>query len=157
MSQRTIPAMFEESVQKYPNNILMWEKKNDKYEGLTYKEMQKLIYNFSAGLIKLGIEKGDRLALISEGRNFWVMSELGILYAGGVNVPISVKIDELNDLKFRLAHSECKMVVVSQNQVGKIRKIKKELPDLQKVILLDKLEILEEDEIHIDDVFRSGE
>jgi long-chain acyl-CoA synthetase len=157
MSQRTIPVMFEESVRKYPDNILMWEKKNDKYEGLTYKEMRKLVYAFAAGLIKLGIQKGDRLALISEGRNFWVMSELGILYAGGVNVPISVKIDEMNDLKFRLAHSESKMVIVSQSQIGKIRKIKKELPDLQKIIVLDKINNFEEDEIFVEMVFNCGE
>ena len=157
MQQRSIPAMFEESVRKYPNNILMWEKKNAKYEGLTYKEMQKLVYAFAAGLIRLGIEKGDRLALISEGRNYWVMSELAILYAGGVNVPISVKIDELNDLKFRVAHSECKMIIVSQSQIGKVRKIKKELPDLQKIIVLDKIDNFEEDEIFVDLVINCGE
>jgi long-chain acyl-CoA synthetase len=157
MSQRTIPTMFEESVQKFSHNVLMWEKKNDKFEGLTYEEMQKLVHRFSAGLIKLGIQKGDRLALIAEGRNYWVMSELGILFAGGVNVPISVKIEELNDLKFRIVHSECKMVIVSQNQVGKIRKIKRSLPELQKVILLDKPAEMEEDEICIDDVLKCGD
>jgi long-chain acyl-CoA synthetase len=157
MQQRTIPEMFEESVRKYPNNILMWEKKNNKYEGITYREMQKLVYVFAAGLIKLGVHKGDRLALISEGRNYWVMSELGILYAGGVNVPISVKIDELNDLKFRLSHSECKIVIVSRSQIDKIRKIKKELPDLQKIIVLDNISNLEEDEIFIDYLFNCGD
>ncbi|MCX6149487.1 MAG: AMP-binding protein [Ignavibacteriales bacterium] len=157
MPERTIPAMFEESVQKYSGNVLMWEKKNSIYEGLTYKEMRKIVHSFAAGLIRLGIGKGDRLALISEGRNYWVMSELGILYASAVNVPISVKIDELNDLKFRISHSECKMVIVSQNQVAKIRKIKRELPDLQKIILLDKLDSFEEDEIFVEDVFKCGE
>lgn len=110
MVERTLPNLFEESEKKYPNNPLIWEKKSDKYEPLTYSEMKSLVNKFAAGLMKLGFQKDDRATLISEGRNDWVMSKLAILYCGGVNVPISVKIDELNDLKFRIAHSESKFV-----------------------------------------------
>jgi long-chain acyl-CoA synthetase len=55
----------------------MWEKTLDKYEGITYGETKKQVYEFAAGLISLGIKKGDRLSLISEGRNCWVIGELG--------------------------------------------------------------------------------
>ena len=77
--------------------------------------MPVLIHNFAAGLLMLGLQKGERVALTSEGRNDWVMSEMGIVFVGGVNVPISVKIDELNDLKFRLAHSGCKFIDLLHN------------------------------------------
>jgi long-chain acyl-CoA synthetase len=137
MIQRTLPQLFEDSVAKYPSNILMWEKKGDSYKGTTYREMQTLIYQCAAGLLHLGINKGDRLALISEGRNDWVVSELGILFTGAINVPLSVKIDELSDLKFRLAHSGCRAVIVSGAQVQKVRAIKNDLPELAKIILLD--------------------
>jgi len=136
----TMPMLFEESVKKFPNNVLMMEKQNGKYVGTTYKEMQKLIHNFAGGLLKLGFKKGDRVALISEGRNDWVMSELGIVFIGAINVPISVKIEELNDLKFRLAHSGCKYIIVSKRQVEKIRKIEIDLPELDKIIVLDEIE-----------------
>ena len=136
----TMPMLFEESVKKFPNNVLMMEKQNGKYVGTTYKEMQKLIHNFAGGLLKLGFKKGDRVALISEGRNDWVMSELGIVFIGAINVPISVKIEELNDLKFRLAHSGCKYIIVSKSQVEKIRKIEIDLPELDKIIVLDEIE-----------------
>jgi len=149
--------MFEESVKKYADNPLMWEKKNDKYEPLSYSEMKKLVYKFAAGLMKLGLNKGDRAALISEGRNDWVMSELAILYCNAVNVPISVKIDEPNDLKFRISHSECKFVIVSKNHLHKIRKIKNDLPDLEKVIVLDRTGDLFDDEITKDEILKLGE
>ena len=42
--------------------------------------------------MSLGINKGDRISLLSEGRNLWVIGELGILYAGAVNVPLSIKL-----------------------------------------------------------------
>lgn len=157
MNQRTLPNLFEESANKYANNPLMWEKLFDKYEPLTYGDMKPLVYKFAAGLLKLGLGKGDRAALISEGRNDWVMSELAILYCGGVNVPISVKIDEPNDLKFRIAHSESKYVVVSKNHLQKIRRIKSDLPDLEKIIVLDNISDLHDDEITKAEVFKIGE
>lgn len=102
MTPRTLPALFKNSVQKFGSNTLLWEKKGAKYKGLSYSEAEKQVYNFSAGLISLGLNKGDRAALISEGRNDWALSELGILFAGAVNVPISIKINDLADLKFRI-------------------------------------------------------
>jgi long-chain acyl-CoA synthetase len=137
--QRTLPSLFEESVQKYSGNILLWEKKLDSYHGSTYAEIHTRVRNFAAGLMSIGITSGDRLALISEGRNDWVVAELGILYTGAINVPISVKVDELTDLKFRLAHSGCRMVIVSGGHVHKIRAIENDLPEVEKVILLDGL------------------
>ena len=64
---KSLIQFFEESVEKYSNNVYLWEKPNDKYEGTTYGETRKQVYEFAAGLIKLGIKKGDRLSLISEG------------------------------------------------------------------------------------------
>src|SRR3989339_259798 len=156
VKQRTLPMLFEESVQKYSKNILMWENKGEGYVGTNYAEMQKLIHGFAAGLIEYGIKKSDRVALISEGRNYWVISELGVLFTGAINVPISVKVEELSDLKFRLAHSGCRLVIVSQNHVSKIRKIKNDLPDLEKTILLDKIDQMDSDEIFIDDIIQNG-
>jgi long-chain acyl-CoA synthetase len=157
MTQRTLPRLFKDSVQKYGSHILLWEKKESRYQGTTYSEMEKYVDDFSAGLISLGLKKGDRAALISEGRNDWVLSELGILFAGAVNVPISIKINDLSDLKFRLAHSGCKMVMVSKSQADKIRKIKKDLPDLEKIIILDEMDQWESEEIHKDEVITRGQ
>jgi long-chain acyl-CoA synthetase len=148
--------MFEESVARFPSNMMMWEKKGEKYEGTTYRQIRQLVHECAAGLMSLGIEKGDRLALISEGRNDWVISELGILYAGAVNVPLSVKIDELSDLRFRLAHSGCKTVIVSGGQVTKIRQVKRNLPDLEKIIVLDGEVRRDEDEMPFEEVLQSG-
>jgi long-chain acyl-CoA synthetase len=104
----------------------------------------------------LGLKKGDRVALVSEARNLWVIAEMGILYAGGINVPISVKINEAHELKFRLAHSGCRMVVVSRNHSAKVLAIETDLPDLETVILLDGGE-KGPDQIAVDRLIRLGE
>ncbi|MGA2533663.1 MAG: AMP-binding protein [Candidatus Aminicenantales bacterium] len=156
MAHRTLPQLFEDSVGTYPNNVLMWEKKDGRYRGTTYLEARPLVHRFAAGLKALGLAKGDRAALISEGRNDWLVSELGVLYNGAVNVPISVKIDELSDLKFRLAHSGTKFVIVSKSQVGKIRQIKGDLPELEKTVLLDDMPSIQADEILARDIYQKG-
>ncbi len=154
---RTLPRLFETSVERFRDNVLMWEKKADKYEGTTYAQMRELVHRFAAGLLDLGLEKGDRVALISEGRNDWVMAELGLFFVGAVDVPISVKVDELADLKFRLLHSGCKMVMVSQGHIGKIRAVKADLPELKLTICFDALKSFETDEVSAATVLKKGD
>lgn len=137
---RTLPRLFETSVDRFAGVAMMLEKRNDRYETTTYAGMRTVVHRFAAGLLSLGLAKGDRVALIAEGRNDWVMAELGILYCGAINVPVSVKIDELGDLTFRLRHAGCRMAIVSRGQVEKIRAIAGDLPDLQLTIVLDPIE-----------------
>ncbi len=156
MTQRTIPQLFETSVEKYGTNILLWEKRGEKYQGTTYRETRAMVHEFAAGLLGIGIQKGDRVALIAEGRNDWVISELGILYAGAINVPLSVKLNEQSELKFRLAHSGCRMAIVSSTQAYKVQQLKNNLPDLEKIILLDPAEQYGEDEIPLQQLYKTG-
>ncbi|MBI9072177.1 MAG: AMP-binding protein [Melioribacteraceae bacterium] len=134
----------------------MHEHNGKTYVGSTYTDIKKEVYNFACGLKEHGIKKGDRVALISEGRNQWVISELSILYIGGINVPISVKVDELQDLKFRLDHSGCKFVIVSASQQNKISQIKNDLPQLKKIILLDEVKEKDSDELLYSEVAAIG-
>ncbi|MFA8433175.1 MAG: long-chain fatty acid--CoA ligase [Marinifilaceae bacterium] len=153
---KTIIELFEESVKKYGSNPFLWEKVDGNYTSTTYKDLQQQVQLFAAGLHSLGIEKGDRIGLLSEGRNAWVLSELGILYAGAVNVPLSVKLDAHNELKFRLEHSEARMIIVSGNHLEKIRSIKAQLPNLEFVVILDEDCELQDKEYHISFISQMG-
>jgi len=104
----------------------------------TYSETKQQAQILAAGLMKLGVEKGDRIALLSEGRNAWIIGELGILHAGAINVPLSIKLEESNDLIFRLKHSEAKYIMVSGGQLRKIRAIAAALPEVKNIIIFDE-------------------
>ncbi len=156
-TSKTIPQLFEESVLKYANNPFLKEKKTDKFQALTYQDTRDYIYKFAAGLMSLGINKGDKIALISEGRNDWIISEMGILYAGAVNVPLSVKLIEASEIKFRINHSECRMIIVSQGQANKVKLIKRECPLVEKIIFLDPQETYNDDELYFKDIYKLGE
>ena len=86
--------------------------------------------------LRLGIRPGDKVAILAEGSNAWIISELGLFYAGAISVPLSVKLEESNDLLFRMRHAEVKAVFVSKHQLPKIRRIRAELPQLEQVIVL---------------------
>jgi Long-chain acyl-CoA synthetases (AMP-forming) len=154
---KTIIELLENSSQKYADNPYILEKKTDRYEAITFRETKEKVYKVAAGLLSLGIRKGDRVALISESRTDWVISELGVLHAGAICVPLSILLKEGADLKFRLEHSEARWVIASGSQINKIRSIKNELRSFEKLILLDPEESYNADEIYMVDVKIAGE
>ncbi len=135
----------------------MWEKKKEKYEPLTFNEMRQLVHRFAAGLLHLGLKPGDRVALLSEGKNYWVMSELSVLYCRAICVPLSVKLDELHDVQFRIHHSECRFVICSARQRKKILQVLANLPTVEKIIVLDPVDDLQDNEILADDLLIAGD
>jgi long-chain acyl-CoA synthetase len=154
---KTIIELLENSSREFSDNPYLLEKKTDKYKALTYKETKEEVYKVAAGFMAMGLRKGERVALISESRTDWVISELGILHTGAINVPLSIMLKEGADLKFRLDHSEAKWVIVSGNNAEKINSIRKELPRLTRVILLDPKESYETDEIYMGEIKKVGE
>jgi long-chain acyl-CoA synthetase len=154
---KTIIELLQNSSARFANNPYIFEKKTDKYESLTYRETKELVYKVAAGFLALGIRKGDRVGLLSESRIDWVISELGVLHAGAISVPLSIMLKEGADLKFRLEHSETRWVITSGNQMSKIKSIKNELKNLEKLILLDPLERYAKDEIYMGDLKKMGE
>ena len=142
MAERiTIIDFVEKYVTKFSENPFLWEKNLDtnQWEPTTYAETLRQAKRIAAGLMALGVEKGDKISYLSEGRNMWVIGELGVLFAGAVNVPLSIKLEETNDLVFRVKHSDSKYVIASKFQLPKIRKILPECPMVEKVIVFDEI------------------
>ncbi|NLE36240.1 MAG: AMP-binding protein [Bacteroidales bacterium] len=152
---KSLIRFFEENVEKYASNIYLWEKFQDKYEGTTYQETRRQVHEFGAGLMQLGIKKGDRVSLLADGRNSWVIGELGILYAGGVNVPLSIKLNA-EEIRFRMTHSGSRMVITSSTQARKILDVIDRCPELEKVIFMDPREEYSEGQIHFNEVRKVG-
>ena len=155
--KKTLVDLFEASVKKYPNNTFLLEKTGKKFEPTTYTQVKEKVYQLGAGLQALGVKKGDNMALLSEGRNMWVIGELAMFYAGAVNVPLSIKLEESNDLLFRLIHGDVKYVMVSGTQLKKVRTIIDQLPEVKKVIVFDEQAEYGEKEISLAEVQKMGD
>ena len=155
--KRTLVDLFENSVKQYPDNPFLWEKTTNKFEPTTYTQVREQVYTLGAGLVALGVMKGDNMALLSEGRNAWIIGELAMFYAGATNVPLSIKLEEANDLLFRLTHADVKYIMVSGNQLKKIRSIVDKLPLLRQIIIFDDQKEYQEKEIPLSKVIEMGQ
>ena len=153
----TIIDFVEKYTREYASHVFLREKPADHWTETTFEQTRLEAYRVAAGLMSLGISKGDKISLLSEGRNLWVIGELGILYAGAVNVPLSIKLEEGSDLVFRIRHSDSRFVMVSGSQLPKIRRIVSELPSLEKIIVFDEIEDRRDNEITMSEVLALGD
>ena len=160
MAERlTIIDFVEKYVAKFSDRPFLWEKNLDtnQWDPTTYAETLSKAKRIAAGLMALGVEKGDKISYLSEGRDMWVIGELGVLFAGAVNVPLSIKLEETNDLVFRVKHSDSKYVITSKFQLPKIRKILPECPLVEKVIIFDQIDDMKENEMYIGEIIQMGD
>ncbi|MBN2012297.1 long-chain fatty acid--CoA ligase [candidate division KSB1 bacterium] len=140
MAVQTLTAMFLDVVQKHGNKTSLMKKKNGVYEGIIYNEFGERVKYVGLGLASLGIQAGDRVALISENRMEWPFSDLGILSIGATNVPIYPTITS-EQIQYILADSGTKIIIASTpDLVNKITPIFDKLPQLEKVIYIDPYE-----------------
>lgn len=151
----TIIDFVEQYTAKYGNETFLREKVDGVWKETSFNTTREEAHILAAGFMSMGLEKGDKVALISEGRNYWIFSELGILYAGAVNVPLSFKLESDTDLTFRINHSDARFVIASQTQIDKIRRVIDRCPKVEKVIVMDPIE-LKDGEIYIGDIRAAG-
>ena len=105
--KKTIIDLFEASVRKYGAKTFLLEKRHHKFEPTTYAETREQALEAGAGLTALGIRPGDKVAILAEGSNAWIISELGLFYAGAVSVPLSVKLGTPRSRPFSCRNTSC--------------------------------------------------
>lgn len=153
---KTIVSMFEESAKTFANNVYVYQKENGAFKGYTYSEVNTRVHLFAAGLMQMGFNPGDRASLLSEGRLDWITGELGVLYNGAINVPLSVKLTS-EEILFRVNHSGSKILITTNRQLEKVLKVKNQFECLEKIILLDNFEAKDDFIIPISEIIKAGE
>ncbi len=116
-------------------------KKNGKWIKTSTEEYISQANQISRGLLKLGIQKNDKIAIISTtNRTEWNITDIGILQIGAQDIPIYPTISE-EDYQYVLNHSESKYVFISDITVyEKIKKIQDQVPSLKEVFSFDEIE-----------------
>jgi len=156
----TITELFNSSVKQFSNNPLIWEKAGGKYQSTTYAQAAELVNHLAGGLMNIGLQRGDKVVLYSEGRTWWLLSELAVIACGAVSVPVSTRIEEADDMFFRMKHSESSFIIISARFLEFVRAIKKANGQTQKIIILDlpnKVDIdLQSDEFLLSNLLETG-
>ena len=155
--KKTIIDLFESSVAKYGDKDFLLEKHDGTFQPTSYKQTRELALKVGAGLAALGVKPKQTISILAEGCNNWIISELGLLYAGAISVPLSIKLEEANDLLFRLRHADVETIFVSRNQLPKIRSIREQLPLVKNVIIFSDATPEQEGEMMLSELMTKGE
>ena len=132
----TIPLLLEEIAGSHANfPAQMTKDKGGVFHPTTYAELLPRVDAFAAGLSELGVSRGDRVGLISENRQEWLIADLAILSLGAADVPRGN--DTIaNELAHILGFSGCKVVCAEDRvQTLKILSVREKLPDLEQIII----------------------
>jgi long-chain acyl-CoA synthetase len=129
--------MLLRNAQKWPDLVAMRKKNFGVWREYTWRECLDKVKYLSLGLIRLGLQRGDRLAIIGENEPEWFWAEFAAQAAGGTMVGIYTDMVPA-EVKYIAGHSGAKLAVANdQEQVDKFLEVKNELPELQKVIYWD--------------------
>src|SRR3989338_5846888 len=134
---KIIHEMLYESYIHYPHNIALQYKDAQEYRKLTYRELYEKVLSLAITLQKLGLKKGDKIAIFAENIPEWVIADMAILSIGAVVVPIYHKTNE-KILTYIIKDSEVKAIVSgSKENYGLLNKIKQKTPKLKYVLTFD--------------------
>jgi long-chain acyl-CoA synthetase len=137
---RTIPELFLDAVERHDKREFMLYKTAGEYLPISAREFREEVELGAHGLIGLGIEAGERVAVLSENRPGWAFADLATLFAGAWSVPIYTSL-VADEVQYILADSGATACFVStQEQLAKIDAVRLRCPSLRRVITLDPID-----------------
>ena len=140
---RTIVDLFESTVHAAPSKVILRCKIGETWQPTTLSGWRDTSGLWARGLCALGLEMGERVALASVTRREWLFADMGILLAGGVTVPVypSALADEA---QYILQNSGARFAFLEDPvQLEKLIAARAELPNLEKVFLLQDVAVLD--------------
>lgn len=119
----------------------------DDWRSLSWAEAADRVYAIAAGLIELGIEPEQRVALASSTRVEWILADLGIMCAGGATTTVYPQTNA-DESAFILADSESRVLIAEDAaQLAKAVEKRAELPALTKVVVIDPAGVETDDRV----------
>ena len=136
-TDKTIPQIFLEKVEKNPDGIAFRYKKRGIYKGVTWKEYFHHTENFCLGLLEMGLQRGDRVAIMGDICPEWIYSSLAVESAGAIDYGIYSTCSP-EEIKYMVGNGEPKFVIVeNQEYVDKFLHNIERFPFLEKLIVID--------------------
>jgi len=133
----TLNQMFLSSCRTYRKDDFMLYKKDGRYVPISTAEFEARVRHTSAGLRELGLRPGDKVVIFSENRPEWVMTDLAVLCAGGITVPIYTSLMS-EQLKYIIDDSDAVFVVCSKRDLWlKVEAVRRDIPKVRHFIMID--------------------
>ncbi|HUR86355.1 MAG TPA: long-chain fatty acid--CoA ligase [Solirubrobacteraceae bacterium] len=133
---RTLAALVLDAAMRHRGTALRYPDKGD-WKRISYPALGYGVRQIASGLMALGVQAGDRVAILSDTRAEWTLADFGVLCAGAVVVPV-YQTNSPEECRYVLEHSGAKAIFCeNEEQLVKLREIRAELPALRHVIVFE--------------------
>ena len=148
--------LFFEQCEKQEKNKIFLSSLKDPKKNFSWKDAQLKVHQFANELSK-NIESGDRCLLISENRPEWMITDLSIMLAGGITVPVYTTY-VTRDYEFIINDCNPKVLIVSNNeQFDKVKEICNKSSSIKKLFSFEKLNGLSDEEyFNLENLFQKN-
>ncbi|MCJ8278340.1 MAG: AMP-binding protein, partial [Bdellovibrionales bacterium] len=152
----TLLTRFLENVKRRPQHeAINYFSKGHKF-AYTWQQAYDFIENYFHGLVNLGIQKGDSVAIYSNTCKEWGLLDLSIMSIGAKTVPLYHS-SPVEDAQYILEHCEAKIVVVENETLYKRLKETSAYPDLKKIIIINEFEVDDNKCVSLKDIITDKE
>jgi len=136
---QSLPAMFFDWAARKGDRPFLWSKQDKTWRPISWAEGARIVRQLARGLRSLGIEPGDRIAIVAENRPEWVLSDLAIMAAGAITVPAYTNYTT-EDYRHVLANSNARALILSSNALGqRVLPAADQLTYLTAIVAFEKL------------------
>jgi long-chain acyl-CoA synthetase len=134
---QSLPELFLYTVSRFPERTAYATKVNGQYVTATWATAAEHVRQVLGGLIELGLQPGERLAILANNRFEWMQTDMAAQFLGLQVVPVYPNLPAAQ-VRTVLADSEAVAVVLSDlEQLEKVRAIRKDLPKMRLVVRMD--------------------
>ncbi len=131
---RSLVDVFEAMAAKQGARTATKQKQGGRWVDTSWADLARRARDVSDGLAALGLERGDRVAILGETTTEWIIADLGVMGAAAISVPI-YQSNKAHEVQYILANSGARYVFCDgEAQVAKIREVRAQLPELKGVI-----------------------
>ena len=136
-SNRTIARAAADAAERHRDRVSVRFQKDGQWSDLTFAEVAEIVDEIALGLVGLGVEPGDRVALLANTRPEWTFSSLAISRAGAIVVPI-YPTNSPEECEWVVGNSDSRIVICEDaGQAEKIDLVRGALDKLEHVLLID--------------------
>lgn len=136
---RTLCDLHRSASMQFGDRVALRYPQHGLYHDLSWSEYRRAADDAAAGLIQLGVQCGDRVAILSENRCEWLIADHAILSSGAADVPLHAPLAPLQ-VEYQVAHSEARGIIVSgPAQAAKVAEVLDRLPQLEFVISFEPI------------------
>jgi long-chain acyl-CoA synthetase len=153
----TLTKIFFGAVDRHNRRDALMYKEAGAWRPLSHREVERRVTQLAAALAARGVERGDRIALLSENRPEWAITDYAAQGLGAMDVPIYTTLPG-NQIAYILNDCEAKAIFVStREQLDKVLEIIDEVPSLQAIVIFDDVATTNRRIEHFSDLLKAGQ